>query len=195
MFLYWCIFLVIPSHWRERCLGRFGTWGWERRLVRGADVAHVFGRPWVSVRPERVCHCEMAGRGQASGAKSPCSGRKAAKSPEERTEAKKSPRRNVERRCRVPLFPGDPGNKPRLLPKVRLSAFRLPLFSSREVFSNPTTRKNSRAAMTLALFRRSGMRHRTGVYPEFGNIIVQVGNSRLGRAGPESILPVPTFGC
>src|ERR1700681_2487023 len=26
--------------------------------------------------------------------------------------------------------------------------------------------------------------------PEFGNIIVQVGNSRLGGAGPESILPI-----
>ena len=26
--------------------------------------------------------------------------------------------------------------------------------------------------------------------PEFGNMIVQVGNSRLGCAGPESMLPV-----
>ena len=33
----------------------------------------------------------------------------------------KTPRRDVERRCRVPLFPGDPGNKPRLLPRC---AFR-----------------------------------------------------------------------
>jgi hypothetical protein len=31
--------------------------------------------------------------------------------------------------------------------------------------------------------------------PEFGNIIVQVGNSRLGCAGPESKRPVLTFGC
>src|SRR4051812_41040682 len=38
--------------------------------------------------------------------------------------------------------------------------------------------------------RASGMRHRTRVLPEFGNIIVQVGNSRLGCAGPESILPM-----
>ena len=30
----------------------------------------------------------------------------------------------------------------------------------------------------------------TSGLPEFGNIIVQVGNSRLGCAGPESILPV-----
>src|SRR5882757_10028665 len=45
----------------------------------------------------------------------------------------KTPRRDAERRCRVPLFPGNPGNKPRLLPKVRLSAFRLPLLLESEV--------------------------------------------------------------
>jgi hypothetical protein len=37
---------------------------------------------------------------------------------------KKSPRRDAERRCRVPLFPGDPGDKPRLLPRC---AFRRPV--------------------------------------------------------------------
>jgi len=36
----------------------------------------------------------------------------------------------------------------------------------------------------------SGMRHPNSGLPEFGNIIVQVGNSRLGCAGPESILPI-----
>src|SRR5882672_8497493 len=36
----------------------------------------------------------------------------------------------------------------------------------------------------------SWMRHPNSGLPEFGNIIVQVGNSRLGCAGPESILPV-----
>src|SRR6202023_3713541 len=30
----------------------------------------------------------------------------------------------------------------------------------------------------------------TSGLPEFGNIVVQVGNSRLGCAGPESILPI-----
>ena len=40
----------------------------------------------------------------------------------------KTPRRDAERRCRVPLVFGNPKIKPRLLPKVRLSAFRLPLF-------------------------------------------------------------------
>jgi len=44
--------------------GRCGAWGCARK--------HGPGRPWVSVRPlERVCHCELAGRGQASGAKTP----------------------------------------------------------------------------------------------------------------------------
>src|SRR4051794_3349481 len=46
--------------------------------------------------------------------------------------SKRTRRRNVERRCRVPLFPGDPGNKPRPLPKVRLSASRPPSFSRGE---------------------------------------------------------------
>jgi hypothetical protein len=45
--------------------GRCGAWGCARK--------HGPGRPWVSVRPVRVCHCELAGRGQASGAKTPCS--------------------------------------------------------------------------------------------------------------------------
>src|SRR3954471_22305804 len=36
----------------------------------------------------------------------------------------KTPRRDAERRCRVPLFPGNPGSKPRLLPRC---AFRRPV--------------------------------------------------------------------
>jgi len=36
--------------------------------------------------------------------------------------------------------------------------------------------------------RHSGMRQPNSGLPEFGNIIVQVGNSQLGCAGPESIL-------
>jgi hypothetical protein len=83
-----------PSHlnWRERYLGRFGTWGWERRLRAGANVAPRT-REALGFRPGplRALPLKLAGRGQASGAKSPCSGRKAAKSPEERTEAKRSP--------------------------------------------------------------------------------------------------------
>jgi hypothetical protein len=37
---------------------------------------------------------------------------------------------------------------------------------------------------------RSWIRQPNSGLPEFGNIIVQVGYSRLGCAGPESILPV-----
>src|SRR3954470_7443050 len=49
----------------------------------------------------------------------------------------KTPRWSTERRCRVPLFPGDPGNKPRLLPRC---AFRrsASLFSVRGRFTEPT---------------------------------------------------------
>jgi hypothetical protein len=42
--------------------------------------------------------------------------------------------------------------------------------------------------MFHSFFRHSGMRHPNSGLPEFGIIIVQVGNSRLGCAGPESIL-------
>src|SRR3981189_3316059 len=38
------------------------------------------------------------------------------------------------------------------------------------------------------------MRHPNSGLPEFGNIIVQVGNSRLGCAGPESITPTRGYG-
>src|SRR6266568_3281978 len=38
--------------------------------------------------------------------------------------------------------------------------------------------------------RHSAMRQPNSGLPEFGNIIVQVGNSRLGCAGPESITTI-----
>src|ERR1700709_578631 len=72
---------VSHLNWRERYLGRFGTWGWERRLRAGANVAHVRGRPWVSVRPHyRGLPPKLAGRGQAA-----ARNRRAATSPEART--------------------------------------------------------------------------------------------------------------
>jgi hypothetical protein len=42
--------------------------------------------------------------------------------------------------------------------------------------------------------RHSGMRRPNSGLPEFDIMIVQVGNSRLGCAGPESITTVPAFG-
>ena len=77
-----------------------------------------------------VCHCELAGRGQASGEKNAVlkgSFKGSAKSPEERSEVLKNA--GAERREALPwpLFLGDPGNKLRSLhDKVRLSALRLP---------------------------------------------------------------------
>src|SRR5205085_9138294 len=56
-----------------------------------------------------LCHCELAGRGQASGAKSP----RVATSPEERTRVLRRRGGAPNRRCRVLLSPGDPGDKPR----------------------------------------------------------------------------------
>src|SRR3954447_26400988 len=95
----------------------------------------------------------MAGRGAGDGGKSVVIGGLALASCafEERAEAKRSPRRNVERRCRVPLFPGDPGNKPRLLPRC---AFRRSASLShrreRGPLNPPLTQIDLRAAMTLA---------------------------------------------
>src|SRR3954453_1580172 len=103
-----------------------------RRLRAGANVAHR-SREYLGIRPAPLSGSatEAGWTGTGSGAKSPC-----AKSPEARTRAT-PPRRNVERRCRVPLFPGDPGNKPRLLPRC---AFRrsASLFSVRGRFTEPT---------------------------------------------------------
>jgi hypothetical protein len=68
---------------------------------------HGLGRPWVSVRPVTgVCHCELAGRGQASGAKTPCSRTSTGvcQVPGRTDQGLKTPRRDAERRCRVPLF-------------------------------------------------------------------------------------------
>src|SRR3954464_12213648 len=49
----------------------------------------------------------------------------------------KTPRWSAERRCRVPLFPGDPGDTPRLLPSCAFRRFHLPL-SCRGRFIEPT---------------------------------------------------------
>jgi hypothetical protein len=85
-------------------------------------------REALGFRPARnwVCHCELAGRGQASGAKTPCSRTSTGvcQVPGRTDQGFKTPRRDAERRCRVPLFLGDPGNKPRPLPRC---AFRRPV--------------------------------------------------------------------
>src|ERR1051326_9612518 len=63
-----CIFPVSHLNRRERCLGRFGTWGWERRLGRGANVARRSrGALGIRPAPKGVCHLKLAGRGPAGG--------------------------------------------------------------------------------------------------------------------------------
>jgi hypothetical protein len=140
MFYCRCIFPSISSRLEGALPGTLWNVGVGAAPGAGANVA-LRSREALGFRPARKgLPLKLAGRGQASGAKSPCSGRKAAKSPEERTEAKRSPRWNVERRCRVPLFPGDPGNKPRLLPRC---AFRrsISLFRFGEINRTPHSRE------------------------------------------------------
>ena len=74
-------------------------WGRMRRL-RLCLASTDSGGPGFPSGPLRVCHCELAGRGQAA-----ARNRRAAKSPEERTRVFKTPRRSVERRCRGRYFP------------------------------------------------------------------------------------------
>src|SRR3954454_3101489 len=92
--------------------------GQDRRLGRASQAPP--GRPWVSVRPERVCHCELAGRGQASGEKSP-----GAKSPEERTRVLKR-RGGASKGVAVASISRRSGKQAAAITKVRLSALRLP---------------------------------------------------------------------
>src|SRR3979411_163415 len=92
--------------------GRCGAWG---------RASQARNREALGFRPARnwVCHCELAGRGQASGAKTPCSRTSTGvgQVPGRTEQGFKTPRRDAERRCRVPLFLGNPGNKPRPLPR------------------------------------------------------------------------------
>src|SRR5258708_1218473 len=96
------------------------------------------GGPWVIVRAQYGALPSMAGRDWSERAKA--FGIMAQASPRAGSTVpgtKKSPRRDAERRCRVPLFLGNPGNKPRPLPRC---AFRrsASLFSLRGRFTEPT---------------------------------------------------------
>ena len=127
IFSYLSILIPIPSHWRERYLGRFGTWGWERRLRAGANVA-LRHREALGFRPGplRGSATDVAGRGQAA-----ARNRRSAKSPEERTGVLKNA--VTERREALPCASVSrrSGKQAAAVTKVRLSAFRLPLFLSR----------------------------------------------------------------
>jgi hypothetical protein len=108
--------------------------GWERRLrAWGSCPTHSGGLGLPSGPITGVCHCELAGRGQASGEKNAVLKdlfKGSAKSPEERSEVLKNAVTERRKALPWPLFSGDPGNKLRSLHyKVRLSALRLPLVS------------------------------------------------------------------
>src|SRR4051794_32839665 len=92
-------------------------------------VPHALGGPWVAVRAHYGALPSMAGRKRAKGGET-CLDQRAGLAPAAGSTAprsKKSPRRSAERRCRVPLFPGDPGNKPRPVTVAPFGA-SLPLF-------------------------------------------------------------------
>jgi hypothetical protein len=97
--------------------GRCGAWGCARKRVSG--------RPWVSVRPlKRVCHCDLAGRGQASGAKTPCSRilSGVCRVPGRTDQGFKERRGGTSEGVPRPLVSVSPGNMPR--PTVPRRAFR-----------------------------------------------------------------------
>src|SRR5438270_10643212 len=109
------------------------------------------GGPWVAVRAHYGALPSMAGREWVKGGET-CLDQRAGLAPAAGSTApgtKKSPRRDAERRCRVPLILGNPGIKPRPLPRC---AFRrsasLPFAGGRNL-NLPLTQNNLRAAMTL----------------------------------------------
>jgi hypothetical protein len=141
-----------PSHLnrRERYLGRFGTWGWERRLRAGANVARVRGSTWVSVRPHyRGLPPKLAGRGQA-----------AARNRREPSPRKRGPRLlrrdGTSEGVAVASISRRSGKQAAVVTLPRC-AFRrsASLFCCRGRFTEPTfTRRDLRAAMTL-VWRKS----------------------------------------
>jgi hypothetical protein len=123
-----------PSHLnrRERYLGRFGTWRWERRLraggKRSSPFAGVLGYP--SGPTLGVCHRSWLDgdrqRREIAVRQVPGSADQGYYAVTERREA--LPCASDSRRS---------GNQAAAVTKVRLSAFRLPLFS-RGRFTEPT---------------------------------------------------------
>ena len=123
--------------------GRCGAWG---RASQARNREALGFRPALNW----VCHCELAGRGQASGAKSPCSRAStgACQVPGRTDQGFKTPRRDAERRCRVPLFLGNPGNKPRPLPRC---AFRRSVSPQKGRSTKSPTRAAARERERLAV--------------------------------------------
>jgi hypothetical protein len=107
----------------------------------------------------------------------------------------KTPRRSAERRCRVPLFLGNPGNKPRLLPRCAFRRSASLFLLGGGSLKPPFTRRDLRARMTLAraverrdsplLFsrrRRSMAEHRSAMRCFVKNASATRRNRRAGRS-------------
>jgi hypothetical protein len=111
---YHSTFPPIPSLLKGRCRDACSA-GRDAAPAGVGVVPCAPGGPWVTVRAHYGAPPSMAGRVPAKGGETcldqrACS-RRCLEEPVPRS--KKSPRRDAERRCRVPLFPGNPGNKPR----------------------------------------------------------------------------------
>src|SRR3954447_26942509 len=95
----------------------------------------VRGRPWVSVRPRKGSATEAGWTGEG--------GRREIAArihvPGSADQGLKTPRRSAERRCRVPLFPGDPGNTPRPLPIAPFGASASLRFTGGSTLNPPLT--------------------------------------------------------
>src|SRR3954452_7560229 len=93
--------------------------------------------------PERGLPLKLAGRGQAA-----ARNRRSAKSPEERTRVLRRRRWSAGRRCRVPLFPGDPGDTPRLVTNAPFGA-PPPLIGGRQTKSPPRAAARERRRVAV----------------------------------------------
>ena len=124
----------------------------EGRCGARGRASQARTREALGIRPARKgLPLKLAGRGQASGAKSPCSRASTGvcQVPGRTDQGFKTPRRDAERRCRVPLFLGNPGNKPRPLPRC---AFRRPVSpQSRGERTKSSTRAAARGRGVVAV--------------------------------------------
>jgi hypothetical protein len=134
----WCIFLPISSQPEGALPGTLWNVGVGAAPAGGEQTwLRALGRPWVSVRAHYGALPLMWLDGDRRAVRNRRVQASAGQVPGRTDRGFKTLRRNVERRCRVPLFSGDPGNKPRLLPRC---AFRrsASLFSFRGRFTEPT---------------------------------------------------------
>src|SRR4051794_23238641 len=139
-------FLPIPSRLEGRC--RDACSAGRDAAPAGGELTWlaVYGRLWVSVRPRKGPATEAGWTG--TGGRGEIAAR--IHVPGSADQGFKTPRWSAERRCRVPLFPGDPGSKPRPLPSCAFRRFTSLSFMESEGPEPPTHADHLRARMTLA---------------------------------------------